>query len=89
MERLEYLIISFLAIVIVVLIFSNITVSLGDCSSNNVPVVTGTPTYQPAPSPTSNTLLRNTGVLSETSELLSNDVKKQLNSLHNQFYFNN
>ncbi len=87
MERLEYLIISFLAIVIVVLIFSNITVSLGDCSSNNVPVVTGTPTYQPTP--TSNTLLRNSGVLPGTSELLSNDVKKQLNSLHNQFYFNN
>jgi hypothetical protein len=77
MELNESLIITFLLIVIVILIFSNITVSLGDSSSTNESTNTKSPVVTKPPK-----------LYNVSSDLLSNDVKKQLNTLNNQFYFN-
>jgi hypothetical protein len=79
MELNESLIITFLLIVIVILIFSNISVSLGDSSSTteNQPGNTKSPVATEPPK-----------LYNVSSDLLSNDVKKQLNTLNNQFYFN-
>jgi hypothetical protein len=80
MELNESLIITFLLIVIVVLIFSNITVSLGNSSDNN---------NQNQPSKTKKPVVMNRPKLyNVNNDLISNDVKKQLNTLNNQFYFN-
>lgn len=84
MEIKETLVITFLIVIIIILIFSKISVSLsgsGDSGSNNIyasknqnmPI-----NMASIPTPTYN-----------VNDLISNDVKKQLNSLHNQFYFNN
>jgi hypothetical protein len=101
MELNESLIITFLLIVIVILIFSNITVSLGNTQTqvqyDNTPIdmkdtknnmaVGNAYRNNPMPSPTSSSLKANRTM--DNDDLLSNDVKKQLNSLHDQFYFNN
>ena len=83
MELNESLIITFLLIVIVILIFSNITVSLGDSSSTNESTNSNQPGNTKSPVATKRPKLYNVN-----SDLLSNDVKKQLNTLNNQFYFN-
>ncbi len=81
MELNESLIITFLLIVIVVLIFSNITVSLGDSSDTVQPLNTNTkPSVIKSKSPPK--------LYNVNAGLISNDVKKQLNTLNNQFYFN-
>jgi hypothetical protein len=80
MELNESLIITFLLIVIVVLIFSNISVSLGDSSDSNNQ---NQPSNTKAPVATERPKLYKVD-----NDLLSNDVKKQLNTLNNQFYFN-
>ena len=85
MELNEHIIISFLLVVIVILIFSKISISTGSSDSTEEDVPTQAPTQpaknitQPPPYSPFNP---------QNSELLSEDVKKQLNDLNNQFYTN-
>jgi hypothetical protein len=84
MELNESLIITFLLIVIVILIFSNITVSLGNSSdTNNQPDNKNRSGNIKKPVATERPKLYKVN-----NDLLSDDVKKQLNTLNNQFYFN-
>jgi hypothetical protein len=84
MEISETVVISFLLIIIVILIFSNISVSFGtsdDNSSSEGTVTTPTTTNKivtPAP----------TKFNPQTSDLLSNDIKKQLKDLDTMYYTN-
>ncbi len=80
MEIKETLVITFLIVIIIILIFSKISVSLsgsGDSGNNNM--------YA---SQNKNVMLTPAPTYNNVNDLISNDVKKQLNSLHNQFYFN-
>ena len=80
MEIKETLVITFLIVIIIILIFSKISVSLsgsGVSGSNNM--------YA---SQNKNVMLTPAPTYNNVNDLISNDVKKQLNSLHNQFYFN-
>ncbi len=83
MEIKETLVITFLIVIIIILIFSKISVSLsgsgdsGDSGRNNM--------YA---SQNKNVILTPAPTYNNVNDLISNDVKKQLNSLHNQFYFN-
>jgi hypothetical protein len=92
MELNETLIITFLLVVIIILIFSKISVSLGNLGNDNNTVDLQSQQYQNqyqnkkqyqkhniTQSPTYN---------DNMNDLLSNDVKKQLDTLENQFYFN-
>jgi hypothetical protein len=85
MELNEHIIISFLLVVIVILIFSKISISTGSIDSTEEADTTPTPTQpakimtQPPPYSPFNP---------QSSELLTEDVKKQLNDLNNQFYTN-
>ena len=81
MELNESLIITFLLIVIVILIFSNITVSLGNSDNNTQNQTRNVKTPDVTKRPTLYKYKVN-------NDLLSDDVKKQLNTLNNQFYFN-
>ena len=85
MELNEHIIISFLLVVIVILIFSKISISTGSSDSTEEADTTPTPTQPvkiitqpPAYSPFN----------PQSSELLTEDVKKQLSDLNNQFYTN-
>lgn len=85
MELNEHIIISFLLVVIVILIFSKISISTGTNDSTEEDIPTQSPTQTakiitqpPAYSPFD----------PQSSELLTEDVKKQLSDLNNQFYTN-
>ncbi len=84
MEINEYVIITILIVIIIILIFSNITVSMGD-SDTKPQNITTMNNILPTPS-----ITRSVSYLNHRSsdDLLSNDVKKQLNILENQFYLN-
>ncbi len=85
MELNEHIVISFLLVVIVILIFSKISISTGSISDSTQESSTPTPTQsvkiniQKGPKSPFDP---------QDSELLSSDVKKQLNDLNNQFYTN-
>jgi hypothetical protein len=91
MELNNSIIIVFLLAVIVILIFSNISVSMGNpdypLNQQMYQQMYQPGTQQinqlPTQTPVSSTYNR------KNDELLSNDVKKQLNILQNQFYLNN
>lgn len=82
MEINEYVIITILIVIIIILIFSNITVSMGD-SENKELEMPKMNNILPTPAMTSYVNHTN-----KMGDLLSNDVKKQLNILENQFYLN-
>ncbi len=84
MEITESAIIGFLLVVIIILIFSQISVSFGSSTDNsetssNVPI-TPSPTNRITPAPTK--------FDPQNSDLLSNDVKKQLKELDAMYYIN-
>ena len=87
MEISEAAVIAFLLVIIVILIFSNITVSFGSTDDNtsdssgssSLPTTPSTPTIT-TPKPTKFDPL--------TSDLLSNDIKKQLKDLDTMYYTN-
>ncbi len=87
MEIKESVVIGFLLIVIIILIFSNISVTLGssdDTSSSNGKSGSGN-----TPGPTNKiTTPAPTKFDPQNSDLLSNDVKKQLKELDNMYYTN-
>jgi hypothetical protein len=79
MEIKESIVIGFLLVVIVILIFSNISVSFGaseDGSNSNGKSPIPTNKITPAP----------TKFDPSKSDLLSNDIKKQLNELDSMYY---
>lgn len=84
MEINEYVIITILIVIIIILIFSNITVSVGDSDNNQIDV-SRMNNISPTPSITRSVSYVNR---TQVDDLLSNDVKKQLNILENQFYLN-
>ncbi len=85
MEIKESVVIGFLLVVIIILIFSNISVSFGatedNASSNGTAGKTPSPTNKiSTPAPTKFDPLK--------SDLISNDVKKQLKELDTMYYTN-
>ncbi len=89
MELNEHIVISFLLVVIVILIFSKISISTGlsgdSSDSSDSSIETPTPTKQQMPimEPTITTPYD-----PMNDSLLSDDFKKQLRDLDNQFYTN-
>lgn len=90
MELNEHIVISFLLVVIVILIFSKLSISTGslgdssDSSDSSEPIETAKPTQNiPIMQATINTPF---DPMSNSS--LSDDFKKQLMALDNQFYTN-
>jgi hypothetical protein len=79
----EYVVITILLVIIIILIFSNITVSMGDYENKQFDV-SKVNNILPTPSITRSASYVNI----QTEDLLSNDVKKQLNILEKQFYLN-
>jgi hypothetical protein len=82
MEIKESVVIGFLLVVIIILIFSNISVSFGasedDSNSNGTSGKTAMPTNKITPGPTKFDPIK--------SDLLSNDIKKQLKELDAMYY---
>jgi hypothetical protein len=85
MQINEYVVITILIVIIIILIFSNITVSMGESENKQIDV-SRVNNILPTPSITRSVSYLNHNI--ETQDLLSNDVKKQLNILENQFYLN-
>jgi hypothetical protein len=81
MEINEYVIITILIVIIIILIFSNITVSMGDSENKQSEMP---PMNNILPTPAMKSYVN----YIKNDDLLSNDVKKQLNILENQFYLN-
>jgi len=84
MQINEYVVITILLVIIIILIFSNITVSMGDSENKQIDILRAN-NILPTPSITRSVSYINS---TQNSDLLSNDVKKQLNILENQFYLN-
>ena len=85
MEIKETLVITFLIVIIIILIFSKISVSLSGSDSgynNNIYASQNRNQNQLVNMMSSPTPAYN------VNDLISNDVKKQLNTLNNQFYVN-
>lgn len=85
MEIKESIVIGFLLVIIIILIFSNISVTLGSSddtsSSNENSGNTPSPTNKiKSPEPTK--------FNPQNSDLLSNDIKKQLKELDTMYYTN-
>jgi hypothetical protein len=88
MELNEHIVISFLLVVIVILIFSKISISTGlmSDSTSTEQSPSETPT-QPAKINIQQSKM-SSSFEPQNSDLLSDDFKKQLNDLNNQFYTN-
>jgi hypothetical protein len=87
MELNEHIVISFLLVVIVILIFSKISISTGSSSDSTEESPTQGPT-QPVKINIQQDVKSSSAFDPQSSDLLSDDVKKQLNDLNNQFYTN-
>jgi hypothetical protein len=92
MELNETLIITFLLVVIIILIFSKISISLGNLGNDNNTVDLQSQQNQYQKQYQKQNQYQNITLAptynDNMNDLLSNDVKKQLDTLENQFYFN-
>ncbi len=85
MEIKESVIIGFLLVIIIILIFSNISVTFGSSEddSSSSGKSGSSPTNKPIPSQPKPTKFD-----PQNSDLLSNDIKKQLKELDSMYYTN-
>ncbi len=88
MELNETLIITFLVFVIIILIFSKISISLGNSSNYDDTLNLQSQQQSQKSQQYQNIISSPTYNNNNMNDLLSNDVKKQLDALENQFYFN-